>query len=189
MDTASSVGDACGVSRPITETERRRGAAAHPARDSAGGKESGVLVSVVVPCKNDAAYLPSALDSILGQDYPNIECIVVDGGSTDSTLELLARYGDRVAWVSGPDRGAFDAINHGWKLSKGSILAWLNADDLWEAGAVRTAVAFLRDRPDVDVVYGTAGVVDSVGRILGDLVPRAWDLEHALRHCDHIIFQ
>ena len=149
----------------------------------------GVTVSVVVPCKNDARYLSANLESILSQDYPWLECIVVDGGSTDATVDLLKQYGDRIRWVSEPDSGAFDAINRGWKLSKGDILAWLNADDLWLPGAVCTAVRAFRNRPQVDVVYGTAGVIDELGRRHGDLVPRKWDLEYALRYCDHIIFQ
>jgi FkbM family methyltransferase len=153
------------------------------------GRKSGMTVSVVVPCKNDARYLTANLESILSQDYPDVECIVVDGGSTDATVDLLKRYGDRIRWVSEPDRGAFDAINRGWQLANGEVLAWLNADDLWEPGAVSTAVEFLENQPDVDVVYGTARVVDELGRTHGELVPRTWDLEHALRNCDHIIFQ
>ncbi|HET9387319.1 MAG TPA: glycosyltransferase, partial [Gemmatimonadales bacterium] len=119
-------------------------------------------VSVVVPCKNDARYLTANLESILSQDYPHVECIVVDGGSSDATVDLLKQYGDRIRWVSEPDRGAFDAINRGWKLSTGDILAWLNADDLWEPGAVRAAVETFEKKRDVDVVYGTARVVDEL---------------------------
>jgi FkbM family methyltransferase len=113
----------------------------------------------------------------------------VDGGSTDGTIDLLKRYGDRIRWLSEPDRGAFDAINRGWQLSKGEILAWLNADDLWEPGAVRAVVDFFARRPDVDVVYGMARTVDEDGRVHGELVPPPWDLEHALRRCHHVIFQ
>jgi len=147
------------------------------------------LVSVVVPARNESRFIETNIASILSQDYPRIECIVVDGGSTDATLELLQRYGSRIRWISEPDRGAFDAINKGWKLATGEILTWLNADDFWEPGAVRTAVEFLQTHPNVDVVYGTAGVVDEIGRLCGDMVPRPWDLADALLHCDHIIFQ
>src|SRR5262249_686089 len=77
--------------------------------------------------------------------------------------------------------------NRGWQLSGGEILAWLNADDLWEPGAVRTVVACFERSPDVDVVYGIAGVVDERGHVHGDLVPRPSDLEYALRHCHHAI--
>ena len=151
--------------------------------------DSHILISVVVPCKNDSRFLDTNLESILGQDYPHIECIVVDGGSTDATLDLLQQYGDRIRWVSQPDRGAFDAINRGWQLATGNVLTWLNADDFWEPGAASAVVEFLKHHPDVDVVYGTAGVVDELGRECGSMVPRHWDLEHALLFCDHIIFQ
>lgn len=151
--------------------------------------EPRTTVSVVVPCKNDARYLGAALDSILSQDYPHLECIVVDGGSTDGTLDMLKRCDGTIRWLSEPDRGAFDAINRGWKLSRGDILTWLNADDLWVPGAVRTAVEVFEHKPDVDVVFGTAGVIDELGQVHGDLVPNAWDLEQALRHCFHIVFQ
>ncbi|MGH8058354.1 MAG: glycosyltransferase [Candidatus Entotheonellia bacterium] len=113
----------------------------------------------------------------------------MDGGSTDGTIDFLKRCGERITWVSEPDRGSFDAINRGWQLSHGEILAWLNADDLWEPGAGRTVVDFFERHPGVDVVYGVAGVVDELGRRHGELVPRDWDLEYALRHCDHMIFQ
>lgn len=163
--------------------------ATHPSEKTMLRQEPSLLVSVVVPCRNEIRYLPDVLNSILSQDYANIECIVVDGRSTDGTIDLLKRYGDKISWLSEPDNGAFDAINRGWKLSHGEVLAWLNADDLWESGAVRTVVDLFERRPDVDVIYGIAGVVDELGRVHGNLVPRDWDLEYALYHCDHIIFQ
>jgi FkbM family methyltransferase len=163
--------------------------AAPPMEKVSTWQEPSPPVSVVIPCKNDIRFLPEALASILSQEYANLECIVVDGGSTDGTIDLLKSCGDRVTWVSEYDRGSFDAINRGWKLSRGEILAWLNADDLWEPGAVRAAVDFLARHPEVDVVYGNASVVDETGRVLGELVPRDWDLEYALCNCDHIIFQ
>lgn len=173
-----------------SSTSRPLGTRPHQRLEDVNGRSArGLTVSVVVPCKNDARYLPAALESILSQDYPLLQCIVVDGGSTDGTIDLLKRYGDRIRWLSEPDRGAFDAINRGWQLSEGEVLAWLNADDLWEPGAVRTAVDCFERRPDVDVVYGMAGVVDERGLVHGDLVPPAWDLEYALRHCHHVIFQ
>ncbi|MGH9895717.1 MAG: glycosyltransferase family 2 protein, partial [bacterium] len=93
------------------------------------GNERPPLVSVVVPTKNAAEHLVGCLDSILSQDYPNLECLVVDGGSTDATLDILSSYGDRITWNSQADRGSFEAINRGWQSSRGEILAWLNADD------------------------------------------------------------
>ncbi len=148
------------------------------------------VVSVVVPCLNRADFLRPTIDSILGQDYPHIECIVVDGGSTDGTLEILESYGDQIRWVSEPDEGHADAINKGWRISQGEVLAWLNADDVWQVpDAVRRAVSFLEPHPDVDLVYGQCGRIDLDGNLIGMSYWRDWDLEHAVVHCDHCIPQ
>src|SRR5690606_3795934 len=93
--------------------------------------------SVVTPSFNQAQFLEKTLRSVLEQAYPHIEYIVVDGGSTDGTLEILERYGDRLRWVSEPDRGQTHAINKGFSMANGSILAWLNSDDLYTPGRLR----------------------------------------------------
>jgi glycosyltransferase involved in cell wall biosynthesis len=149
------------------------------------------LVSVVIPCRNNAVYLPRALESILAQDYPSIECIVIDGASTDGTLELLKGYGNRIRWVSEPDRSAADAINKGWRMAQGGILAWLNADDLWEVpSAVSTAVRAFDDHPEAEIVYGDCTAIDAEGRRIGPCsYMRGWNLEHAIEHCEHGIPQ
>jgi glycosyltransferase involved in cell wall biosynthesis len=148
------------------------------------------LVSVVVPCLNRAHFLKPTLDSILQQDYPEIDCIVVDGGSTDGTVDILKGYGARIKWVSEPDDGHGDAINKGWRLGAGQILAWLNADDVWEVPrAVTQAVAFLAEHPDVDVVYGDCGAIDASGKVVGMSYCREWDLAYAVEYNDHCIPQ
>jgi glycosyltransferase involved in cell wall biosynthesis len=150
------------------------------------------LVSVVVPILNRARFLVPTLESILQQDYPRVECIVVDGGSTDGTVDILRRYGDRIRWISEPDHGHADAINKGWWMSSGEILAWLNADDVYVVpNAISQAVAFMEDHPQVDVVYGDIGRIDEVGNVLrARIAPRTvWDLRRAVLFCDHIIFQ
>jgi len=154
-------------------------------------KHGAPLVSVVVPCLNRAHYLGPTLDSILGQDYPAIECIVIDGGSTDGTLDILKSYGDGIVWISEPDDGHADAINKGWKMSRGEILAWLNADDLYVVpDAVRKAVGYLENHPDVDVVYGDYSTIHPDGASYSGIVkPREWNLERAVRYCDNIIPQ
>lgn len=147
------------------------------------------LVSVVIPCLNRAHYLVPTLESVLQQDYPAVECVVVDGGSTDGTLDILRRYDSRIAWISGSDQGPPDAINKGWGMGHGEILAWLNADDLWAPGAVSTAVAHLQAHPQIDVVYGDCGIIDHEGTHLATARARDWDLEYAVKYCDHIIYQ
>jgi len=88
------------------------------------------LVSVVIPSLNRAEFLEATIESVLNQDYPHIECIVVDGGSRDGSLKILESYGERIKWISEPDEGHANAINKGWKMSKGDILSWLNVDDV-----------------------------------------------------------
>ena len=148
-------------------------------------------VSVVIPCLNRAHYLVPTLESVLKQDYPYVECIVVDGGSTDGTLEILHKYGKRIKWVSEPDKGHADAINKGWQMSKGEILAWLNADDVYVVpDAISKAVAYLQQNPQVDIVYGDYGWISEDGEIITDVVkPGKWNLVSAVKYCQYIIPQ
>lgn len=149
------------------------------------------LVSVVIPCLNRAHYLIPTLESVLQQDYPQIECIVVDGGSSDGTVEILRQYSSRIKWVSEPDKGHADAINKGWRMSKGEILAWLNADDLYVVpDAVSKAVAYLQQNPGVDVVYGDFSGIDESGEVThGAYKPLEWDLARAVKYCQYVIPQ
>jgi glycosyltransferase involved in cell wall biosynthesis len=124
------------------------------------------LVSIVTPSYNMATYLPKTIESVLGQDYPRIEYIVVDGGSTDESLAILSRYQDRLSYSSGPDAGASDAIFQGLRRARGEIVAWINADDTLLPGAVRTAVRFLERNPEVDVVYGEGWWIDGDGQVI-----------------------
>jgi glycosyltransferase involved in cell wall biosynthesis len=114
------------------------------------------LVSIVTPTYNMAGFLEETIQSVLSQDYPNIEYIVMDGGSTDGTLDILRRYEGRLAWVSEKDEGQADAINKGFLRSHGEIFAYLNADDTYLPGAVSAAVRNFLAEPDVAVVYGEA---------------------------------
>jgi glycosyltransferase involved in cell wall biosynthesis len=141
------------------------------------------LVSIVTPCYNAAAYLERTIRSVLEQDYPQLEYIVMDGGSTDGTLEILSRYGDRLQFFSSPDNGTSDAINKGFRRSSGAIFAWLNADDLYLPGAVRKAVESLRLCPSASVVYGDAFWVDSADRVVGQYPTVPFDAEHLRREC------
>jgi glycosyltransferase involved in cell wall biosynthesis len=118
------------------------------------------LVSIVTPSFNMEGYLPRTIESVLSQDYPNIEYIVMDGGSTDRTLEILKSYGNRLKYFSEPDKGPSDAVHKGFQRAHGDIFAWLGADDLYLPGAVRTGVEALMARPEIDVVYGEGNWID-----------------------------
>ena len=139
-------------------------------------------VSVVIPTYNRAAYLRYTIDSVLAQDYPHIECIVIDGGSTDGSVDILKSYEDRIQWVSEPDEGHADAINKGWKRSTGAILAWLNADDAWTPVAVSTGVDAFRQHPEADVIYGEAYATGEDGEVIGLRYADPWDLDYVITH-------
>ena len=101
------------------------------------------------------------------QSYPNIEHIVVDGGSTDDTLDIVRKYGDSIILISEPDDGQSDAVNKGWRRANGGILGWLNSDDTYMPWAVQTAINFLSENPDIGMVYGGCNIIDERGKVIG----------------------
>ncbi len=126
------------------------------------------LVSIVTPSYNQGRFLEAAMQSVLSQDYPNLEYIVVDGGSTDGSAEIIRKYASRLAWwVSERDQGQTDAINKGLAQAHGEILAWLNSDDMYLPGAIAAAVDCLRSFPAAGLVYGDANYIDEGGRVIG----------------------
>ena len=120
-------------------------------------------ISVVMPSFNQGRFLEESLKSILDQEYPNLELIVMDGGSTDNTIEVLRRYSDRFAyWISEPDGGQTEALVRGFARATGDIECWLNSDDLFEPGALFEAAGYFQKHPEIDAVFGdTTWVSDS----------------------------
>jgi glycosyltransferase involved in cell wall biosynthesis len=148
------------------------------------------LVSVVTPSYNQGRFIAATIESVLSQDYSNIEYIVVDGASNDDTAEVVARYGDRLRFVSEPDRGQSDAINKGFRMARGEIVAWLNSDDVFLPGAVSAAVAALTDRPDAGAVYGEGYQMDEAGNITSRFaVTQEFNLWRLLNLSDYILQQ
>lgn len=132
-------------------------------------------VSIITPSYNQARFIEETILSVKNQDYPEIEHIVIDGGSTDGTQEILRKYGDCITWVSEPDEGQSDAINKGFKQAAGDILAWLNSDDTYTTGAIRTCAEFFTRWPEIDMVYGHFNIIDEKGAIVKSCQVREFD--------------
>ncbi len=126
------------------------------------------LVSIITPSFNQARYIEATIQSVLIQDYPHIEYIVVDGGSSDGTVSIIKKYENKIAyWVSEKDQGQTDAINKGFARARGDILAWINSDDTYEPGAVSAAVKYLQGHPEMGMVYADCNFINEEGRVIG----------------------
>lgn len=129
-----------------------------------------LLVSVIVPSFNQGRFLPETLDSILGQDHRPLEVLVMDGGSTDDTCDVLRAYAARhpeLQWWSEPDKGPADAVNKGLARARGEIVGIQSSDDLYRPGALREAVRHFADDPGLALVCGDVELIDVCGRLEG----------------------
>lgn len=124
-------------------------------------------ISVVTPSLDQGRFLERTIRSVFEQDYPTIEYIIMDGGSTDRSVEIIRRFAKHLAyWASGPDGGQSAAINSGWRRASGDVLAWLNSDDYYLPGTLRWAGEYFARNPRVWVAYGQGIAVDSSGAAL-----------------------
>jgi len=139
------------------------------------------LVSIVTPSFNQASYLEQTIQSVLNQDYADIETLVMDGGSTDGSVDIIKKYASRLAyWVSEKDAGQADAINKGMARAKGDIVAWLNSDDYYLPGTVAAAVEALEKNPEAALVYADMLAVNENGQTFNTLRYRQLTLEDLL---------
>lgn len=126
--------------------------------------------SIVMPSYNQAQFIERSILSVLNQDYPNVELIVMDGGSTDGTVEIIEKYSKYIAhWVSERDEGQSDAMNKGFARASGEMMGWLNSDDLYLPGAFRRVMQVFRERPDCSIVIGDWWMIDAQDSILDDM--------------------
>lgn len=141
--------------------------AAPAIREPAGGWPR---LTVVTPSYSQASYLERTIRSVLLQGYPNLEYIVIDGGSTDGSVEIIRKYERWITfWVSGPDHGQADAINKGLKRATGDWLAWQNSDDIFYPGAFAAVAMRSLSRPDADLIIGNINLIGEDDRVLTDL--------------------
>jgi len=145
------------------------------------------IISIVTPSFNQVNFLRQTIESVLSQDYPNLEYIIIDGGSTDGSPDIIQDYADQLAyWESLPDKGQTDAINKGFAKATGKYLAWLNSDDVYQPGAVAEAVAYLEAHPDVGMVYGDCTFIDAQGEKIGTFPAAQTDYQRLRRGYVHI---
>lgn len=146
------------------------------------------LVSIITPSFNQARYLETTVQSVLSQDYPHIEYIVIDGASTDDSIEIIKKHENRLAyWISEKDNGQADAINKGLTRAKGEIVAWLNSDDYYLPNAISNAVKVFEGIPDLIMAYGDMLAVDEHGQTINNMKYKQLSLEDLL--CFQIIGQ
>ncbi len=138
-------------------------------------------LSIITPSYNQAAYLEATIQSVLGQDIPNLEYIVMDGGSTDGSVDIIRRYAERLAyWVSEPDSGQAEAINKGLGRATGEVVAWLNSDDVYRPGAAQAALAALAADPTLAFVFGDLESLDAAGQVFNTIRYAPYTLDDLL---------
>ncbi len=119
------------------------------------------IISILTPSYNQREYIEETIRSVLLQGYPNLEYIIIDGGSTDGSLGIIKKYESWISkWISEPDRGQSDALNKGFRIAKGTIIGWLNSDDLYNPGALETVVNAFRYGNNIDVLFGDGHIID-----------------------------
>ena len=142
------------------------------------------LVSIVTPVLNGVKYMETCIQSVFNQTYSLIEHVIVDGGSTDGTVEILssyqAKYPDRIRVISEPDKGAGEAWNKGLAMAKGEIFGWLGSDDIYPADAIMMVVEFFRANPDAYFVFGGCIYINEKGEMIRECQTKDFNLERIL---------
>lgn len=140
------------------------------------------LISVITPSYNQAQFLEKTIQSVISQDYPAIEYIIIDGGSNDGSQDIIKKYEQKLSfWLSEKDKGQADAVNKGLAMTTGKYIGWLNSDDLYLPGTISRAVELLEDFPDAGFVFGDVQAIDRNGKITNIMHYGDWKLKDLLQ--------
>lgn len=140
-------------------------------------------ITVVTPSYNQGKYIRRTIDSVLSQGIDDLEYIVMDGGSTDETVDILKSYGDRIIWKSEKDKGQTDAVNKGIRMAHGDIIGWLNSDDIYYPDAIKKVMEVFEKNPDVNVVYGNANHIREDDSFIEEYYTEDFDYERLKEVC------
>ena len=147
-------------------------------------------ISIVTPSLNQGKFIEETIRSVLLQGYPDLEYIIIDGGSHDGSADIIQQYEKWLTyWVSEPDNGQSDAINRGFDKSTGTIGAWINSDDFYEAQALKSIACAFLSRQEVKLVYGDCINIDESGRIFSLSTSRTYDQNRLIRYWPNFIAQ
>ncbi len=143
------------------------------------------LVSIITPSLNQGRFIEQTILSVLNQTYNNIEYIILDGGSTDNTIDIISSYARdaRIKWFSEKDKGQYDAVNKGFMMAQGDIVGWINADDLYAESTIANIVKLFTEKDDVDIIYGKFYHIDENDTFLRQMPARPYSFKWLRRFC------
>lgn len=140
-------------------------------------------ISIITPSYNQGKFIERTILSVLNQNISNLEYLIMDGGSTDETLQILKKYESKYKWISEKDNGQSHAINKGFLNTKGEIVGWLNSDDIYYENTLKTILHFFSVYPEIDIVYGEANHIDENDLIINKYPTEAWNVDQLKNIC------